>query len=194
MAVHHLVTTPGIYFITFTCHKWLHLFQITNSYDLVYKWFDILQTKGHIITGFVIMPNHLHMLLHLAGGGQSLNTIVRNGKRFMAYEIVQRLSNLGEAEILKSLQLAVASKDRSRGKLHEVWKDSFDVKQCRTEPFILQKLNYIHHNPCSGKWKLVKEPHHYLHSSALFYLNGNTAGYRFTDYRKFFPLLEQDFL
>ena len=32
---------PGIYFLTFTNYKWLHLFAITNSYDLVYNWFDI---------------------------------------------------------------------------------------------------------------------------------------------------------
>jgi len=27
----------GIYFITVTCSKWLHLFEIANAYDEVYK-------------------------------------------------------------------------------------------------------------------------------------------------------------
>jgi len=32
----------GIFFITFTCFRWISLIDITNSYDLVYKWFDYL--------------------------------------------------------------------------------------------------------------------------------------------------------
>jgi len=48
--------TQGIYFITFTCQDWLPLFEITNSYDTVYKWFDCLKPKGHLVKGYVIMP------------------------------------------------------------------------------------------------------------------------------------------
>jgi REP element-mobilizing transposase RayT len=83
MPVHKQVTNAGIYFITFTNYQWLWLLEKTKGYDLVYKWFDVLSTKQHAINGFVIMPNHLHLLLYYAGGGQSLNTIVGNGKRFM---------------------------------------------------------------------------------------------------------------
>src|SRR5688500_16609199 len=122
MAIHRLVTSPGIYFITFTCHRWLPLFELTSSSDLVYYWFDVLTRKGHTLTGFVIMPNHLHLLLHFAGGKQSLNTVVGNGKRFIAYDIVKRLSSCGNDQILDSMELAVNAKDRSRGKKHEVWR------------------------------------------------------------------------
>jgi len=38
-------------FITFTCYKWLPLIELTNSHDVVYKWFDYLKTKGHLVTG-----------------------------------------------------------------------------------------------------------------------------------------------
>ncbi len=44
--------TEGIYFITFTCEHWLSLFEITNSYDTVYKWFDFLSTKDHKVKGY----------------------------------------------------------------------------------------------------------------------------------------------
>ncbi|MGN6341487.1 MAG: hypothetical protein ACTHML_11020 [Ginsengibacter sp.] len=53
----------GPFFITFTCHKWINLIDITGSYDLVYKWFDHLKSKGHKIIGYVIMPNHIHVLI-----------------------------------------------------------------------------------------------------------------------------------
>jgi hypothetical protein len=53
------------------------------------------------------MPNHVHLLLHYNGGHQSLNTIVGNGKRFMAYEIVYRLEQQSNNDILKLLQQGV---------------------------------------------------------------------------------------
>ena len=130
------------------------------------------------------MPNHLHLLLHYSGG-KSLNTVIGNGKRFMAYEIINLLEKKGEQTILKKLQVEVRSKDRSRGKKHEVWISSFDVKECRTEKFILQKLIYIHENPVRGKWKLCNTSLDYLHSSARFYLNGMQRLFEVKDYRDF---------
>jgi REP element-mobilizing transposase RayT len=131
------------------------------------------------------MPNHIHLIIYYSGGQQSLNTIVGNGKRFIAYKIVDRLRVQNETAILTQLTLGVRAKDKSRGKKHEVWQDTFDVKECRTERFVLQKLNYIHKNPCAGKWKLAAEPHHYLHSSCLFYLNGKSTYFRPRDYSDF---------
>jgi REP element-mobilizing transposase RayT len=90
----------GTYFITFTCQHWLPLFEITNSYNTVYKWFDHLKTKGHYIKGYVIMPNHLHALIDFSLSEKNINTIVSNGKRFMAYEIVKRLQEQNNEEIL----------------------------------------------------------------------------------------------
>jgi REP element-mobilizing transposase RayT len=185
MSVHKPVTEPSIYFITFTCHQWLQLIEITKAYDLVYNWFNVLSSKGNTITGYVIMPNHLHLLLYFAGGNQSLNTHVGNGKRFMAYEIINRLKQQNEISLLKKLQNDVQTKDKSRGKKHEVWINSFDVKECRTEKFILQKLHYIHNNPCTGKWKLADSSIHYFHSSASFYISGRQGGYAVKDYREF---------
>ena len=82
MSLHQKITNRGIYFITFTNHG-LPLIQLTDGYDLVYKWIDILKEKGHIVTGYIIMPNHLLLLLYYAGGSQTLNTITGNAKRFM---------------------------------------------------------------------------------------------------------------
>jgi hypothetical protein len=185
MAIHKLVVNPGIYYLTFTCYHWLPLIECTSSYQVIYKWFSILTLKGHAVLGYIIMPNHVHMVLYFAGGTQSLNTIVGNGKRFIGYEIIKRLTNKEQKFILKKLRVAVNVKDEARGKKHELWEDSFDIKECRTEKFILQKLNYIHNNPCSGKWKLVKDPYQYQHSSALFYFNGKPGEFLVKDYQEF---------
>jgi hypothetical protein len=80
----------------------------------VCKWFDHLKDKGHYINGYVIMPNHLHALIAFRNTGQSINTIVGNGKRFMAYEIIKRLEKQGETKLLHQLTLSVEAKDRER--------------------------------------------------------------------------------
>jgi len=82
------------------------------------------------------MPNHIHLLLHYAGKYSSLNTLVGNGKRFMAYDIIRRLELHREYQLLTTLQHAVTARERKRGKKHEIWEDSFDIKECRTEKFV----------------------------------------------------------
>ena len=132
MAINKLITNPGIYYITFTCYQWHPLIEITNAYDLFYNWFNILASKGHFVTGYVIMPNHVHLIIFYSGGRQSFNTIIGNGKRFIAYEIVNRLVDRKEITLLEQMKLAVRPKDKNRGKKHEIWQDTFDIKECRT--------------------------------------------------------------
>jgi len=174
---HH---TSGIFYITFTCCRWLPLFDKTNGYDLVYKWFDYLRGQQHYILGYVIMPNHLHAMLGFRQGTSSVNKIISNGKRFMAYEIVQRLQSAGEHAMLNMLADAVSASDAERGKLHQVFEPSFDCKECYSDGFIWQKLNYMHQNPLVGKWNLATEACLYPHSSALFYSTGRQGIYPVT--------------
>ena len=169
--------TEGLYFITFTCCQWLPLFEITNSYVTVYKWFDYLKSKNHFVKGYVIMSNHLHLLIDFLASSKSINSIVSNGKRFMAYELVKRLDESRNVEILKKLEQAVIVSDKDRGKKHQVFERSFDCKPITSEYFFLEKLNYIHNNPCSGVWSLVENPVDYKHSSAKHYITGEESEY-----------------
>ncbi len=116
-----IAESEGIYFITITCYEWLPLIEITAGYDIVYKWFDYLKQEGHYISGYVIMPNHLHVLIGFTKTEKSINTLVGNGKRYMAYEIVKRLEKNGDIEILNRLAEGVSTRERKRGKLHEVF-------------------------------------------------------------------------
>ena len=45
-----------------------------------------------------------------------------------------------------------------------------------------QKLDYMHDNPCKGKWNLCTSPADYLHSSAKFYIEGLHASYPVTNF------------
>jgi REP element-mobilizing transposase RayT len=171
------IREPGIYFLTFTNYKWLPLFEITKSYDLIYKWFNVLKSKGHYIAGYVIMPNHIHALIGFHPTDKSINSIVGNGKRFIAYGIVERLNEARYTDLLKTLEEGVSVSDKHKGKLHEVFEPSFDLKLCYSYKFLKQKLDYMHSNPVSKKWNLVKDVIDYLHSSARFYETGDQSVY-----------------
>jgi hypothetical protein len=121
MSVRRAITEKdGIYFMTFTSKNWLPLFELTNSYDAVYKGFYHLKANGHYITGYVILPNHLHVLVGFKALTQSINTLISNGKRFIAYEIIKRLQEQNNDSILETLSDAVTESHRRRGKLHQV--------------------------------------------------------------------------
>ena len=157
------------YYITFTCFQWISLFDITNLYNYIYQCFDILRSKKIYNCGYVIMPNHLHLLVYTANGEEIINRIIGETKRFMAYEIVKRLKELKRTELITLLRDTVTPHEKAKGKNHNVFRPSADIKEIVTEKFIRQKLNYMHKNPVSGKWNLVENYLDYIHSSARFY-------------------------
>jgi hypothetical protein len=135
----------------------------------VYRWFDHLKNDGCLLLGYVIMPNHFHVLLFPTHNGTSLDKIVGDGKRFMAYDIVNTLKKQGKESILNVLQKGVNKNEMLKGKLHQVFHLSFDARKCFDTKMIEQKLDYIHHNPVKGKWKLADDFTKYEHSSAAYY-------------------------
>jgi REP element-mobilizing transposase RayT len=174
MAIHtrHEIN-EDTWFVTFTCYNWLPLFELTNSYDLVYNWLKLIGDKYDIKTiAFVIMPNHVHLLLYLPDRNVNLNTIMANAKRFMAYDLVKRLTDQQHTDIANVLAAACTQKERAKGQRHKVFEPSFDAKPVYMLEFLYQKLDYIHHNPVTGKWRLCAEFTDYPHSSAAFYQLG----------------------
>ena len=115
----------------------------------------ILNLKGHFVKGYVVMPNHLHVLIDFGKSIKSINTIISNGKRFMAYTIVERKEH-NKTDVLHQLAKAVYASDKDKGKIHQVFERSFDCKEITSQHFFMQKLSYIHNNPCKGNWKLVE--------------------------------------
>ncbi len=123
------------------------------------------------------MPHHVHALIAFSDTGKSINSIVSNGKRFMAYDLVERLKAQKQSLILQQLQQSVNNTEKKERKIPHVFETSFDWKECRTDKFIEQKLDYMHWNPCKGN-RLVELPEQYIHSSAKFYITGEQGIYR----------------
>jgi len=127
------------------------------------------------------MPNHLHTIITFSNTGKSINIIVSNGKRFIAYDLVKRLKEKNSNLILNELNNDFNNTEKKKDKIYGVFETSFDWKECRTEKFIQQKLNFIHWNPCQGN-KLIEVPEEYLHSSAKFYIEGEQRIYSVTSF------------
>jgi REP element-mobilizing transposase RayT len=92
MATRTLRNKPGaVHFATFTCYQWPPLFKETNGYDLFYQWMQLAHEKGFRFLGYVILPNHVHFSIRVPEEGH-INSTLSNGKRFMAYAIIERLT------------------------------------------------------------------------------------------------------
>lgn len=160
-----------VYFITFTILGWQPIFINDKYRDLIFKWFDYMkQNYNNKIHGYVIMPNHIHVLLKITDQSPKISTLVQNAKRFLAYQIVALLKDDHQDRILESF--AAAAKI-STGAHHRVFQDRYASLIITSQNFFLEKLNYIHNNPCTKYWHLAACPEHYPYSSASNYISGH---------------------
>ena len=152
-----------IYFWTATIHKWLPLLSGENNKQIIIDSLKYLSDKKLItVFGFVIMPNHIHLIW------QQNNL---NGKETPKGSLLKHTAHL----FLKELKANGNSKYyevNEANKKHEIWqRDSLGVEIYSRE-VARQKLDYMHFNPVTGKWKLSKDDLDYHFSSARFYETG----------------------
>ncbi len=57
------------------------------------------------------MPNHIHLLVYIQEQSKGLNHVIGEAKCFLAYEIVSRLNQKKETELLEKLAAVVQKKD-----------------------------------------------------------------------------------
>ena len=60
------------------------------------------------------MPNHVHSILYFHETGFNPNKILSNGKRFMAYELVNRLEKTNDTNTLTVLQNALTQRENRK--------------------------------------------------------------------------------
>jgi len=159
------------YFITFTILGWKSIFISDKYINLVYKWFDYMKENyQNKIQGYVIMPNHIHFLIFISNKSPNIEKLMRNAKRFLAYQIVALFREDKKQELLDFFQKHARV---AAGAKHKIFKDRYDSLEIATQDFFEEKINYIYENPCAGKWDLAESPIDYKHSSAANYILGD---------------------
>ena len=153
-----------IQFFTAVCTDWLSLLQSEECKDVIIRALQYrVKTKQVAIAGYVIMPNHIHIIWRIAAGMERKN-FQRDFLKITAKQIIDILQR-NEPGMIPAI--TVNLKDRKL----QVWKRNSMSIDLFNEKFLLQKLNYIHNNPCQPKWQLVNHPFDYSYSSAKFYYN-----------------------
>ena len=121
------------------------------------------------------MPNHFHAIWQLHDGLKP-SDFQRDLLKFTARSIL-KFMKMHDDPILSSL--IVNDSDRE----YQVWeRDSLSV-ELYSEPFFIEKFNYVHENPIREKWNLSSSPELYKYSSASFYETGVDEFGILTDWR-----------
>ncbi len=154
----------GTYYLTPTIVDWVDIFSRRQYRDVVTDSLGYcIKEKGLVLYGYVIMTNHLHLIVR-SECGKLLDTI-RDFKKFTASKLLQAINDLPESRrewMLHRFEWNATKHDRNSK--YQVWTHSNHAELVYSDKFFRQKLNYIHHNPVRAG--LVEFPEDYLYSSA----------------------------
>ncbi len=153
------------FFLTATINDWKPLLINDEYKNIVLSSLRFLVNEQRVkIFGFVIMPNHIHLIWHIS------NEITKNHTqgsllRFTAQQL--------KFELIKNAPLFLEEfKVNLKDRKYQLWKRNPLSIEIYTDAILEQKLNYVHNNPLSKKWNLALQPKDYFYSSALFYETG----------------------
>ena len=118
------------------------------------------------IGGFVIMPNHVHLLFRV-GENHLLKNVQRDFLKYTAQQIKFDLQQ-NHPQVLE--HFVSSQNDRS----YQIWERRPLAIPLYSREVMYQKLLYIHNNPCQERWKLADDMLDYHFSSCGFYENGKT--------------------
>jgi putative transposase len=153
------------YFITFTLVEWQHLFHITQFAKIIIDSIKYCQANKELeLLGYCIMPSHIHLIVR--SEKNSLGSVIRDLKKYTAYQITQELAkNPNFLPILDTF--ATHAQKIKRNKTYKVWQDGYHPMVITSNRIFYQKLKYIHDNPV--KAGLASSPEQFMYSSARNY-------------------------
>ncbi len=158
-----------IYFWTATINNWNHLLTPDALKETILNSLRYLSEKKKIrVYGFVIMPNHIHLIWEL---------LEKNGKENAHSSFLKYTAHQFKKYLLlhdpASLSLYAVN---AHNKSYEFWQRDSMAFVLFKRATALQKLNYIHNNPLAPHWNLCDDPVAYYYSSAKFYDNPTHCG------------------
>ncbi len=152
-------------FFTSTILDWKHLLKDDAYKQIIIDSLLFLKTEGSVVVyGFVIMPNHIHIIWQIQDGYKQEKIQMR----FLKYTAQQMKFRLIDTNDKMLNEFIVDAKDRQ----YQFWERNSLSIDIWSEKVFIQKLNYIHNNPAKHPWNLVQHDEEYKYSSAKFYETG----------------------
>jgi len=165
-----------VYFWTITVNNWFPLLKSeTNKIIVISSLQWLVQNKLVTIYGYIIMPNHIHLMW---------NQLQMNGKEFPknSFEKFTAKTIISQMGLKEKEKYAINASDRK----HNIWQRDPLAVRVFTREMASQKLDYMHFNPLQPHWSLCRYPEEYRFSSAGFYVNGHDEFNLTTHYMDFF--------
>jgi REP-associated tyrosine transposase len=155
-----------VQFFTASILKWKPLLLNNDYKEIIIRSLEFLTINKRVkVFGFVIMPNHIHLLWQVSRPHE-----LRNVQRdFMKYCSQQIQKDLRTNDPLIHKEYEVNLKDRK----FQIWQRNPLSVDLFSRKVIEQRLDYIHNNPVQGKWMLSTDPSDYRYSSVRFYEEEN---------------------
>ena len=152
----------GYYYITGTLVEWQPLFYRTEVRDVLIQEIRVaLRRYSASLAAFVIMPEHVHLLLHLPSK-YTLHKFCKCWRGRSARRIIDYFVMQGEQQILD-----IFAKHANGKCKYSAWKEQPRALAIYTTPKLREKIDYIHANPV--RRGLVQSPEEWPHSSYQFY-------------------------
>ncbi|NJM80930.1 MAG: transposase [Flavobacterium sp.] len=157
------------HFITATVVDWIDVFTRQNYRDSVVECLNYcIKNKGMVVYAYVIMSNHIHMVVQSNEG--KLSDLLRDFKKFTATTILEKIQTEPESRREWMLErFKKATETHTRNKNYQFWQYGNHAEEVYSEKFLWSKLDYIHMNPVRSG--LVKNVEDYIYSSASNYIN-----------------------
>ncbi|MCF1751930.1 REP-associated tyrosine transposase [Mariniradius sediminis] len=156
------------YFLTFQVVGWADVFTRKVYRDLILENLSYCRLeKGLYLYGYVIMSNHVHLVVQQKDG--KLSDWVRDFKKFTSKKLLATImENPHESrkEWLKMIFSYHASSNKRSGEMQFWTHENHAIELFRSE-MIESRMNYIHENPVRAGW--VENAEEYLYSSARNY-------------------------
>lgn len=155
----------NFFFITTTVVKFIPIFNNPAFCEILLSNIKHYRNKYKFtILGYVIMPTHFHWIVEVDNNAGSVSDIMRDVKKFTAWQIFDSLLEEKNGMLLDLFrEAAMYINDQER----KLWMKRFDDEVIRDQKMFWTKLNYIHQNPV--KAGLVLKAEDYKYSSARNY-------------------------
>jgi len=122
------------------------------------------------------MPNHVHAIVSDKDfENERLHSTLSEFRTFTGNRLAKLIDN-HYTESWSQIIRKSAESDRSR----RFWQSGWHAESVATHEFFEQKLNYIHQNPVRAG--LVEFPEHWAHSSARYWLFGESGQVLVSDF------------
>ena len=160
---------PAYYYITGTITEWLPLLNRPDIRQIVYDDIKVAVNElNATIAAFVIMPEHLHLLVFLPDEG-ILHKFNKKWRGRSGRHIAELLVKQNDKDILTVLAKHANGKCK-----HAIWKEQPRALPIWKKEKLYAKIDYIHANPV--RRKLVESPGDWEHSSWRYYERGESVG------------------